>query len=302
MRMKKLWSISLFGKRHARSGGVVLVCLLLSGVCIASAAKRHGEDTQPTASPPLLLASAATETGHETATESHASAAPTLPRRSEGGPRTYPISEVFLSSGIPEPTPTPKPTPPPEAFHKPILEPYRPPELLGTPFFDTSSSTHTVIPFRLPSPTPRPTPTPQTTPRPVRTAQPTPLIRKPTPSPRAIRPEAAAPTQSDPLDLNAASIGELARVPGLGPHRARLIVAHRRTIGGFERLDQLLDVFGISEERFTEAAPVLTLAPYTAEEGRARRPFVPRTGGALPEPENSAGTAKPSPSGVFALP
>jgi len=285
--MTKRQSISLVGRRPVRTTGALLACVLLSGISIAS-------------SPPLRLASSAVETGHETATKSHASAGSTLPQRSETGPRTYPISEVFLNTGIPEPTPTPKPTPPPEAFAKPVLEPYRPPELFGTPFYDTDASTRTVIPFRLPRPTPRPTPKPKLTPPPVQTPKPTPRIRKP--APRATHPKDSAPTQDAPLDLNAASAGELARIPGLGPHRAKLIVAHRQTIGGFEHLHQLLDVFGISEERFAEATPLLTVTSPAPQKSQGEKQPVPRTRAALPELDTSAATTRPSSQSVLALP
>lgn len=47
------------------------------------------------------------------------------------------------------------------------------------------------------------------------------------------------------LDLNAATAAQLETLPGVGPVLARRIVEHRASRGGFQRLDDLLQVKGV---------------------------------------------------------
>jgi competence ComEA-like helix-hairpin-helix protein len=54
-----------------------------------------------------------------------------------------------------------------------------------------------------------------------------------------------APTATFTLNINAASVGELAQLPGLGPALAQRIVAHRKQHGPFTTSDDLLSVPGI---------------------------------------------------------
>jgi competence protein ComEA len=56
---------------------------------------------------------------------------------------------------------------------------------------------------------------------------------------------AAATDPVGPLDLNAASAGELDRLPGVGPATAAAIVAHRDRLGPFRSVDELTEVPGI---------------------------------------------------------
>jgi competence ComEA-like helix-hairpin-helix protein len=48
-----------------------------------------------------------------------------------------------------------------------------------------------------------------------------------------------------PVDVNAAGIDDLVRLPGVGPVRAAEIVRERQRRGGFVSLDDLLEVRGI---------------------------------------------------------
>lgn len=52
-----------------------------------------------------------------------------------------------------------------------------------------------------------------------------------------------------PLDLNRASVEELAELPGIGPARAGAIVARREAVP-FERVEELLAIRGIGEAVF----------------------------------------------------
>ena len=53
-----------------------------------------------------------------------------------------------------------------------------------------------------------------------------------------------------PLDLNAAPAEELAELPGIGPELARRIVAYRDEHGGFESVEEIMEVSGIGEGKF----------------------------------------------------
>lgn len=50
------------------------------------------------------------------------------------------------------------------------------------------------------------------------------------------------------IDLNAAGVGELAALPGIGPERAQRILLHRVRAGPFAGVDDLLEVDGIGLE------------------------------------------------------
>ena len=63
------------------------------------------------------------------------------------------------------------------------------------------------------------------------------------------------------LDINTATEDQLAALPGMDSYRARLIVLHRQAVLGFNRVDQLQNVFGISEEIYQGIAPLLKIGP-----------------------------------------
>ncbi len=53
-----------------------------------------------------------------------------------------------------------------------------------------------------------------------------------------------------PLDLNTATEEELAELPGIGPELADRIVACREERGGFETIEEIMEVPGIGEGKF----------------------------------------------------
>jgi competence protein ComEA len=61
------------------------------------------------------------------------------------------------------------------------------------------------------------------------------------------------------VDLNSASAGELAQVPGLGQTLAERIVAYRAQNGPFASLDELADVSGFTPRRIDTLAQYLVL-------------------------------------------
>ncbi len=68
-----------------------------------------------------------------------------------------------------------------------------------------------------------------------------------------------------PLDLNAATVEELARLPALDPLLARRIAAHRERVGLFASIEALESVEGLTEEAVTNVRPFLTVSPPRAE-------------------------------------
>jgi competence ComEA-like helix-hairpin-helix protein len=71
----------------------------------------------------------------------------------------------------------------------------------------------------------------------------------------------AQPTRQDtpPVSINEASPEELESLPGIGPALAARIVEHRERFGRFRRAEHLLLVRGISERRFLQLRPYVTV-------------------------------------------
>lgn len=94
--------------------------------------------------------------------------------------------------------------------------------------------------------------------------------------PTAVRADAPAATEEETparvgvVNLNTASAGELVRLPGVGPARARAILDLRARLGGrFRRVEALLRVKGIGRATFRRIRPHLVLdGPTTLDEGR----------------------------------
>ncbi len=57
------------------------------------------------------------------------------------------------------------------------------------------------------------------------------------------------------VNVNTASIEELQALPGIGEARARAIVAARQELGGFENVDQLVEVRGIGPANLERLRP-----------------------------------------------
>ena len=66
---------------------------------------------------------------------------------------------------------------------------------------------------------------------------------------------------AEPLDLNAATVEELQKLPGIGPTTAKAIVRFREKSGPFGRVEDLLAVRGITKDRLKKLRPYVTVKP-----------------------------------------
>jgi len=64
------------------------------------------------------------------------------------------------------------------------------------------------------------------------------------------------------ININTADQNELMRLPGVGPQTASNITAFRRAAGGFETIEDLMNVHGIGEGTFSRLAPFITVDYY----------------------------------------
>lgn len=68
-----------------------------------------------------------------------------------------------------------------------------------------------------------------------------------------------------PLDLNSATAEELAQLPGIGEELARRIVEYRAENGSFEAVEEIMEVSGIGEGKFTALEDRITVDGKEAE-------------------------------------
>ena len=74
----------------------------------------------------------------------------------------------------------------------------------------------------------------------------------------------------EPLDLNAATVEQLQKLPGIGPATAKSIVRFREKSGPFRRVEDLLAIRGITKARLEKLRPLVTVRPEvrSKEEGK----------------------------------
>jgi competence protein ComEA len=74
------------------------------------------------------------------------------------------------------------------------------------------------------------------------------------------------------LDLNRAGPEDFESLPGIGPVLAERIMVYRKSNGGFRTVDELRQVKGIGQKKFTKVRPLVTVtAPGT--KGRTEKPL-----------------------------
>jgi competence ComEA-like helix-hairpin-helix protein len=71
------------------------------------------------------------------------------------------------------------------------------------------------------------------------------------------RPANRAVASADAININNASAAELERLPRIGPKTAEKIIAFRTANGPFLRVEELMQIHGISEKKFFEIKPYL---------------------------------------------
>ena len=71
-------------------------------------------------------------------------------------------------------------------------------------------------------------------------------------------PAHAAPGLSGKVNVNTATQEELEMLPGIGASRARAVIDARKQRGGFEHVDDLLEVKGIGQASLEQLRPFVT--------------------------------------------
>ena len=85
---------------------------------------------------------------------------------------------------------------------------------------------------------------------------------------REAAPSDAQRMQSELIDLNTATSVQLETLPGVGPRTAERILEYRREHGGFERIEDLMDVRGIGERTFLRLRPLVTVGASEPDGGQ----------------------------------
>jgi len=80
---------------------------------------------------------------------------------------------------------------------------------------------------------------------------------------RATAPKATA-TAAAPVNLNTATLDQLATIPGIGVKTAERIIAYREKNGGFKKIEDLMNVSGVGEKSFLKMKPLITVAAVKA--------------------------------------
>lgn len=70
---------------------------------------------------------------------------------------------------------------------------------------------------------------------------------------------ANAPANGDTINLNTATEEELDKLPGIGPAMAKRIIEYRQTNGNFKSIDEIKNVRGIGEGKFSKMQDKLSI-------------------------------------------
>ena len=78
---------------------------------------------------------------------------------------------------------------------------------------------------------------------------------------RATKPPVAASTEI--VNLNSATVAQIAALPGIGLKTAELVVEYRQKNGPFKKIEEVMNVRGIGEKSFLRIKDRLTVAAKT---------------------------------------
>ena len=67
-------------------------------------------------------------------------------------------------------------------------------------------------------------------------------------------------TATAPVNLNTATVEQLATIPGVGPKMAERIIDYRQKNGGFKKVEDLMNVSGVGEKSFLKMKPLITVS------------------------------------------
>lgn len=88
------------------------------------------------------------------------------------------------------------------------------------------------------------------------------------------------------IDVNTATVDELVKLPGIGPHKAEAIIESRKSKGRFASVDDLLRVKGIGEKTLSSMRPLVTVGAPPKP-----KPKTPARVAAKPLPKKAAPSA-----------
>ena len=63
--------------------------------------------------------------------------------------------------------------------------------------------------------------------------------------------------QAETVELNTATAAELRTLPGVGERTAQRIIEYREEHGGFEKIEDLMNIRGIGEKTFLRLRPLI---------------------------------------------
>jgi competence ComEA-like helix-hairpin-helix protein len=67
--------------------------------------------------------------------------------------------------------------------------------------------------------------------------------------------------EGEVIDINSCDTTGLMKIPGIGASFAKRIVGYRNMLGGFYRVEQLQEVYGMYEELYVKITPYMTVDP-----------------------------------------
>jgi competence protein ComEA len=73
--------------------------------------------------------------------------------------------------------------------------------------------------------------------------------------------------QKPTINLNTATVDQLATLPGIGPKTAERIIEYRTKSGGFKKIEELMNVKGIGEKSFLKIKPLVSAPPKAEKSG-----------------------------------